>query len=109
MVEVIEHLNLDRLASFERVLFEKATPRFVLLTTPNAEYNVHYEHLGEGNLRHGDHRFEWTRKEFETWAGGVAERYGYKVEFEGIGEDDPVTGPSAQMAVFEKLCFEAPV
>ncbi|KAG2487927.1 hypothetical protein HYH03_013507 [Edaphochlamys debaryana] len=36
-------------------------------------------------LRCADHRFEWTRAEFEAWAGGLAEAHGYDVSFEGIG------------------------
>ncbi|MDX3793407.1 3' terminal RNA ribose 2'-O-methyltransferase Hen1, partial [Streptomyces acidiscabies] len=47
-----------------------------------------------------DHRFEWTREEFRTWAGQVAERHGYDVEFTPIGPDDPEVGPPTQMATF---------
>lgn len=39
VAEVIEHLDPSRLAAFERVLFEHARPRRVIITTPNAEYN----------------------------------------------------------------------
>jgi 3' terminal RNA ribose 2'-O-methyltransferase Hen1 len=67
VIEVIEHLDLPRLAAFERVLFEYAKPPVVVLTTPNREYNVKYENLNEKNLRHSDHRFEWTRAEFHKW------------------------------------------
>ncbi|MDL2220668.1 3' terminal RNA ribose 2'-O-methyltransferase Hen1, partial [Eubacteriales bacterium OttesenSCG-928-N14] len=69
VIEVIEHLDESRLAAFERVLFGEAKPGLVLLTTPNAEYNENYAFLKEsGQLRHGDHRFEWTREQFQTWA-----------------------------------------
>ena len=67
VVEVIEHLDPPRLAAFERVLFEFARPGAVVMTTPNAEYNVKFEALPAGSLRHRDHRFEWTRAEFQTW------------------------------------------
>ncbi|HEX3641522.1 MAG TPA: 3' terminal RNA ribose 2'-O-methyltransferase Hen1 [Ktedonobacteraceae bacterium] len=40
VVEVIEHLDEPRLAAFERVLFEFARPATVVITTPNAEYNI---------------------------------------------------------------------
>src|SRR5262249_49803151 len=45
VVEVIEHLDPPRLAAFERVLFECARPGTVVMTTPNAEYNVKWESL----------------------------------------------------------------
>jgi 3' terminal RNA ribose 2'-O-methyltransferase Hen1 len=100
VVEVIEHLEPDRLAAFERVLFEFAQPKHVILTTPNREYNQRYENLTEGKLRHGDHRFEWTRAEFQAWADQICERFGYKVRISGVGEPDPEVGSSSQMAVF---------
>lgn len=102
VVEVIEHLGPSRLESFERVVFEYAMPRTVVVTTPNVEYNVRFEGLESGAMRHQDHRFEWTREEFSLWATGVAERRGYKVVFSGIGPDDPIVGSPTQMAVFER-------
>lgn len=100
VVEVIEHLDPPRLAAFERVLFEFARPRTVVLTTPNAEYNVNWESLPAGNFRHRDHRFEWTREEFDAWAASVAARFGYSVRFLPIGPEDPTVGSPTQMAVF---------
>jgi 3' terminal RNA ribose 2'-O-methyltransferase Hen1 len=100
VVEVVEHLDPSRLDAFERALFGVARPGTVVLTTPNGEYNVRFEHLPAGSLRHRDHRFEWTRAQFETWAGQTAERNGYTVRFVGIGPEDPEVGPPTQMAVF---------
>ncbi|KYC36891.1 3' terminal RNA ribose 2'-O-methyltransferase Hen1 [Scytonema hofmannii PCC 7110] len=100
VIEVIEHLDLPRLAAFERVLFEFAQPKIIIVTTPNIEYNIKFENLPAGKLRHKDHRFEWTRQEFQTWANSVAERFGYKLKFQSIGLDDPEVGSPTQMAVF---------
>jgi len=100
IVEVIEHLDLPRLRAFERVLFEFAKPRTVVVTTPNVEYNVKFENLPTGKLRHRDHRFEWTRAEFQSWARGVAERFGYQVRFLTVGTEDASVGSPTQMAVF---------
>jgi 3' terminal RNA ribose 2'-O-methyltransferase Hen1 len=100
VVEVIEHLDPPRLAAFERVLFEHARPGTVVLTTPNAEYNVKWETLPAGSFRHRDHRFEWTRPEFEAWARGVGERYGYRVEILPVGPVDAEVGAPTQMGVF---------
>ncbi|GAL84300.1 type 12 methyltransferase [Sporocytophaga myxococcoides] len=101
VIEVIEHLDLSRLASFERVVFESARPLTVVITTPNAEYNVKYESLNEGAFRHSDHRFEWTRAEFEKWASGIATKYNYEVRFEPIGDWDVEVGAPSQMGVFK--------
>ena len=100
IVEVIEHLDAARLATFERIVFEFARPTHVVLTTPNAEYNTVFETLPAGEFRHGDHRFEWKRPEFEGWANGVAERFGYGVRFEPVGPVDAERGAPTQMAVF---------
>lgn len=99
-VEVIEHLDPPRLTAFERVVFEFARPAAVVLTTPNAEYNVNFPGLPAGKFRHRDHRFEWTRAEFRSWAEAVAGRHGYAVTFVGIGEEDLAVGSPTQMAVF---------
>ncbi len=102
VVEVIEHLDPSRLDAFEHALFGVARPGTVVLTTPNAEYNVRFEGLPAGSLRHRDHRFEWTRAEFEAWANGAAERHGYAVRFGPVGSNDPEVGPPTQMAVFSR-------
>ncbi len=102
VVEVIEHLDPARLGAFERSLFESARPGIVALTTPNAEYNAKFENLPAGKLRHKDHRFEWTRAEFQGWAVGVAERFGYRVRFLAIGLEDPALGAPTQMGVFTR-------
>lgn len=100
VLEVIEHLDPARLATFERVLFEFARPRVVVLTTPNVEYNVKFTTLPAGRLRHRDHRFEWTRNEFQTWATKMVQRFGYNVRFLPIGPEDPTVGAPTQMGVF---------
>jgi 3' terminal RNA ribose 2'-O-methyltransferase Hen1 len=102
VIEVIEHLDPPRLAAFERVLFECARPNTVVVTTPNREYNVKWETLPAGKFRHRDHRFEWTREEFQAWASGIAARFGYSANFLPVGPDDAVVGSPTQMAVFTK-------
>ncbi|MEO1165106.1 MAG: 3' terminal RNA ribose 2'-O-methyltransferase Hen1 [Chloroflexota bacterium] len=106
VVEVIEHLDPPRLTAFERVLFEFARPATVIITTPNAEYNVMWGSLPAGKFRHSDHRFEWTRAEFETWAQGICERFGYRVRFLPIGEVDATVGSPSQMGIFEQITQE---
>ena len=100
VVEVIEHLELNRLPALEKSLFMYAKPQTIVLTTPNREYNVRYENLSAGKVRHSDHRFEWTRKEFETWAARVAHENHYTVAFFPVGEEEETIGAPSQMAVF---------
>ncbi len=102
VVEVIEHMDLPRLAAFERVLFEFARPATIVLTTPNVEYNVKWENMPAGKLRHRDHRFEWTRAEFGAWVAGICERFGYTSRLLPVGPEDPEVGAPTQMAVFER-------
>lgn len=106
VVEVIEHLDVSRLAAFERVLFEFACPQTVVVTTPNIEYNVKFENLQAGNFRHKDHRFEWTRDEFQSWATNVAKRFDYAVGFRPIGPEAEDVGSPTQMAVFTRKIDE---
>ena len=102
VVEVIEHQDPPRLASFERVLFEFARPQTVMVTTPNIEYNVRFESLPTGKLRHKDHRFEWTRAEFQSWANQMCQRFGYGVRFVPIGPEDASVGSPTQMGIFSR-------
>jgi len=102
VVEVIEHQDPARLAAFERVLFEFARPQMVAITTPNVEYNVKFETLPAGKMRHKDHRFEWTRAEFESWATSMSARFGYAVRFLPIGPEDSSVGSPTQMGIFTR-------
>ena len=102
LVEVIEHFDPPRLHAMERTVFEFARPGTVVLTTPNREYNVTWPSVGERKLRHVDHRFEWTRAEFQSWAERVAARNRYAVEFQPVGPANPALGSPTQMAVFTR-------
>lgn len=101
LVEVIEHIEPERLPALEQVVFTAAAPKTVVVTTPNAEYNALYD-MEDGLMRHNDHRFEWTRAQFAAWANRVAQQNGYTVVITGVGEPDQTVGASSQMAVFQK-------
>ena len=102
LVEVIEHLDPPRLRAMERNIFEFARPLTVVVTTPNIEYNVKFEGLPAGRFRHRDHRFEWTRSQFEAWARNIGERFGYQTRFLPVGNEDASVGAPTQMAVFSQ-------
>jgi 3' terminal RNA ribose 2'-O-methyltransferase Hen1 len=103
VIEVIEHLDQARLSAFERVLFEFAKPMAIIVTTPNSEFNAKFLTLPTGQFRHPDHRFEWTRAEFDAWANRICESHGYTVQFHPIGEVDAELGAPTQMALFEQV------
>lgn len=100
LLEVIEHVEPGRLGTLERIIFGTNKPRSVIVTTPNREYNQLFPSLASGSMRHSDHRFEWSRAEFEAWADKVASQHGYSVAFEPIGDVDEKCGAPTQMAVF---------
>lgn len=100
LMEVIEHVDLDRLPALERSVFGEARPRTVVVTTPNAEFNVRYPRLHAGHVRHADHRFEWTRAELTAWASRVSDAYGYTFRTGPVGPVDDEVGPATQLVVF---------
>lgn len=102
LMEVIEHVDPPRLPALERAVLGHARPRTLIVTTPNAEYNVRFPALRAGTVRHHDHRFEWDRAQFREWAEAGARMYGYTVVFRPVGAEDGEVGPPTQMAVFTR-------
>jgi len=110
-VETVEHLDPEPLADLPAALLGALRPKIAIVTTPNVEFNVVWG-LTPGELRHWDHRFEWNRSEFRSWAEDAATKHGYRVHFTGVGEphDDSHgdIGQASQFAVFERLPGDAP-
>ncbi|KAG7239940.1 hypothetical protein INR49_028135 [Caranx melampygus] len=104
-IELIEHLTLVDVDSFSEVLFGYMAPAAVIISTPNSEFNPLLRGL-EG-FRHRDHKFEWTRAEFRSWALKVCAEFGYEVEFTGVGEapsgQQETVGFCSQIGVFRRL------
>ena len=100
LMEVVEHIDPDRLPDSMASVFGAMRPRHVVVTTPNIEYNVRYPSLFPSGFRHADHRFEWTRREFDAWVRATGEAYGYDTETAPVGDVDEAVGPPTQMAVF---------
>lgn len=99
LLETLEHLDPERLSVLETALFHKMRPASVIVTTPNADYN---ELLGvpAHRFRHPDHRFEWGRRKFRSWAEGVGQRNGCQVVLSDLAGAHPFYGGVSQMAVF---------
>ena len=99
LVETIEHLAPAHLSKLERSLFRMMRPKTVVITTPNAEFNALLG-VPPHRMRHPEHRFEWTRAEFQRWSARVAMAAGYHVIFHDIAGHHPDLGGASQMAVF---------
>jgi 3' terminal RNA ribose 2'-O-methyltransferase Hen1 len=102
LVEVIEHLDMDRLPALEKVVFGAARPATVIVSTPNADYNALFPKLRAGAFRHPDHRFEWSRAQFRAWTQRIGETWGYAADLSGIGKLDDALGAPTQMAIFRR-------
>lgn len=104
-IELIEHLYPDTLIDLPFNIFGYIKPDVAIITTPNVEFNVVFPHLS--GFRHSDHKFEWTRKQFQDWAQNIVERYPYySVTFHGICNGPEGTedfGALTQMAVFHRI------
>ena len=104
-IEMIEHLEPYKLKDFVKVVFKYAKPNLVIITTPNKDYNKLYEYLNEDQLRHKDHRFEFTREEFNNWCNNITNQYkNYKVTIEEVEKNkDEKLGSPTQLAIFKKI------
>ncbi|ANF95838.1 methyltransferase domain-containing protein [Paenibacillus bovis] len=101
LCEVIEHINEHRLPQVMTTLLDEYHPETLIITTPNREYNAVYD-MQEQEIRHTDHRFEWTRAELadhcREWVSGRP----YEVSLHGIGEISDIHGQPTQMAIFRR-------
>ncbi|XP_064003174.1 small RNA 2'-O-methyltransferase [Pogoniulus pusillus] len=82
-IELIEHLEESELKKFPEVVFGFMAPSIVVISTPNVEFNTLLP--GVTLFRHPDHKFEWNRAQFQSWALETARHYDYAVEFTGVG------------------------
>ena len=98
LMEVVEHVDPSRLPALERSVFGCARPDAVIVTTPNAEYNVRFETLPAGRMRHRGPPVRVDPRRVPAMGRGVAARHGYTVGYRPIGDDDPEVGPPTQRA-----------
>lgn len=108
----------DQACLFGDVVLSSFCPKILIVSTPNYEYNVilqkssfqgQEEDPDEKNptqackFRNHDHKFEWTRQQFNQWASDLATRHNYSVEYSGVGGVDGVEpGFASQIAVFRR-------
>ena len=72
-VEVIEHMEKAEATALIRevITFGKQYARTLIVTSPNADFNVNYGL--DTAYRHDDHKFEFTEKEFTEWVAEIGE------------------------------------
>ncbi|XP_052862391.1 uncharacterized protein LOC128269078 [Anopheles cruzii] len=108
-IEIIEHLHQPVLDKVPENVFGFIKPKVALFSTPNAEYNVLFDGLLPNGFRHDDHKFEWTRAQFQGWASDICTRYpDYCVKYFGIGPppaNSEAVGYVSQLAVFVRKDF----
>ncbi|XP_057246979.1 small RNA 2'-O-methyltransferase isoform X3 [Beta vulgaris subsp. vulgaris] len=121
-LEVIEHMEEDQACLFGDIALGLFCPRVLIVSTPNYEYNVILQRSNLASqeedpddkakvqpckFRNHDHKFEWTRQQFDHWATGLALKYNYSVEFGGVGGIQGVEpGFASQIAVFRRKQHE---
>ncbi|XP_022896891.1 small RNA 2'-O-methyltransferase-like isoform X1 [Olea europaea var. sylvestris] len=114
-LEVIEHMEEEDASLFGEVVLKSFCPRILIVSTPNYEYNsILQKSTSSGQeddpdeknkpkFRNHDHKFEWTRAQFNHWASDLAERHNYDVEFSGVGgKADVEPGFASQIAIFRR-------
>ncbi|KAJ0975736.1 hypothetical protein J5N97_017701 [Dioscorea zingiberensis] len=113
-LEVIEHMEEHQAHLFGDVALSLFRPRVLIVSTPNYEYNSILQRSSLPSkeddpddksvpcrFRNFDHKFEWTREQFEHWARSLASRHNYSVVFSGVGgSGDIEPGFASQIAVF---------
>lgn len=104
-IELIEHLPVPDVERFSEVLFGYMAPVHAIISTPNSDFNPLLP--GLRGFRHPDHKFEWTRQEFQSWAEKVCAQFGYEVDITGVGQApdgrQAQFGFCSQIAVFHRL------
>ena len=108
----------DQACIFGDVVLSSFLPRILIVSTPNYEYNVILQKSSLSSqeedpdektpshackFRNHDHKFEWTREQFNQWATDLATKHNYSVEFSGVGgSGDFEPGFASQIAVFRR-------
>lgn len=115
LVEVIEHLEPDDVDKAVRTIFGYYQPKFVIITTPNCEFNhllrdSSTQSKESNGFRHYDHKFEWNRLQFRNFSEEICKRFPYYTfKLDGVGHlpglSEPF-GPCTQIAIYTRLTNE---
>ena len=101
LMEVIEHLDPDRIPALERVIFREAAPATVVVTTPNADTTPTSRPSQQARCGTGTTVSSGPAPSSAAGPGG-RRKYGYQVRFLPVGPEHPDAGPPTQLAVFDR-------
>ncbi|GAB1607651.1 small RNA 2'-O-methyltransferase-like [Argonauta hians] len=103
MIELIEHLVPADQEKCCGVVFGQLRPKVVVVTTPNCQFNAVFG-MTAGQMRHWDHKCEWTMAQFQLWGDDICNAHGYTVQYTGVGVTEviPDVGFCTQIAVFRR-------
>jgi hypothetical protein len=83
--EVFEHLEpYDAIKLVEKIK-TNINFNYIVITTPDVGFNIHYSSDGEINMRHIDHKYEYTKEEFENVISNIFDS-NYKKNFYQVGD-----------------------
>eukprot|EP00835_Amoeboradix_gromovi_P005344 NODE_493_length_7764_cov_0.561644.p3 type:complete len:231 gc:universal NODE_493_length_7764_cov_0.561644:7494-6802(-) len=102
-IEVIEHLQIDAVHGYSKLIFMTYQPKYVIISTPNYDFN---KMMGWDRFRNLDHKFEWTRKQFIDWCDSCC-KYGYSYNWDGCGLKNGVY--ATQFSVFSRISDPQPI
>lgn len=83
LTEVIEHMSMEEASTLIRQICSEVDFDQLVITTPNADFNRHYELEG---FRHDDHRWEMGQHAFEQWFSAVVGDFELVHTFITIGD-----------------------
>lgn len=96
--EVIEHNTIEEAKNVIKNLM-KLNYHQIIITTPNSEFNQHYQL--EDEMRHDDHEFEFDANEFKNFIIETTKDFqNFTLDFYGIG--DSLNGVQPTQAVVIK-------
>ena len=83
--EVFEHIEPTDAIKLVEKIKSNINFKYIIITTPDVEFNIHYSTSDEINLRHQDHKYEYTKEEFKNVINSIFD-CSYKKIFFQVGD-----------------------
>jgi hypothetical protein len=88
--EVFEHIEPNEAVELVNKIKSLINFDKIIITTPNVGFNKHYspdyDETGEINLRHVDHKYEYTQKEFTDIVNKLFDNNQYQKNYYNVGD-----------------------
>jgi 2-polyprenyl-3-methyl-5-hydroxy-6-metoxy-1,4-benzoquinol methylase len=85
MSEVFEHVEPNEAIRLVEKIKSNINFSHMIITTPDVGFNIHYSSDGEINMRHHDHKYEYSKDEFENIINNIFDS-NYKKNFYQVGD-----------------------